>query len=613
MDFSPLNYLKLGPRLIGEMFRILNLNRALSLHPGVDDHPVECELVHTSLKEDPSYAALSYCWDAPQPQHLILCNGQKLSIRHNLFTALLQHRHPENPITLWADAICINQEDLEERGRQVSLMKDIFRRAREVMIWLGEEADNSAIGMQAAQDLANAGRQYLKQRDTLEDLPHDDPLVISTFGPFKQREQWARFDALSKIIDRNWFSRTWVVQEVAVAAKITIYCGNSTMAWEDFTYAAVLLNQLDLYTSIHDRNVPPLMLIQTREDYQNGNERDLLAVMYRHRLFEATDPRDKIYGVAGMASCPLAKLIVSQVDYTVQPFILYRRVATELLRRGLDLSILSLPRGLDKDHPLGLPSWTPDWRVIRQSPVVGLKNQDDIYEVRYKASGNSKPAVQFGEDGSLLGLECAWVDTVEMVGTPMIVDEIPHGFPGILRLPKLAYMLDEWRRVTGVVDGHAYPTGEPIVDAFIQTLVGAPPHLEMSFLRQQYGIIERQARLLRYVKRLNPLIPERTEKYIVQFLAKVLQVPQSSIAYAFGVSTCPLADRTVFRTKRGYIGLCNVRVAFGDRIAVPKGGKVPLVLRAHGNSWKLQSDCYLHGIMYGEAYNKSKLETVWIS
>ncbi|CAI4219809.1 unnamed protein product [Parascedosporium putredinis] len=295
------------------MFRILNLNRALSLHPGVDDHPVECELVHTSLKEDPSYAALSYCWDAPQPQHLILCNGQKLSIRHNLFTALLQHRHPENPITLWADAICINQEDLEERGRQVSLMKDIFRRAREVMIWLGEEADNSAIGMQAAQDLANAGRQYLKQRDTLEDLPHDDPLVISTFGPFKQREQWARATELDPRLE-----------------------GDTTIA--------------------------------------SG----------------------------------------------------------------------------------------------------GLKNQDDIYEVRYKASGNSKPAVQFGEDGSLLGLECAWVDTVEMVGTPMIVDEIPHGFPGILRLPKLAYMLDEWRRVTGVVDGHAYPTGEPIVDAFIQTLVGAP-------------------------------------------------------------------------------------------------------------------------------------------
>ncbi|PKS13395.1 hypothetical protein jhhlp_000166 [Lomentospora prolificans] len=612
MDLDPLNYSVLGPELIGKMFRILNLNRALSLHPGKDDSPVECDLVQTSLAESPQYAALSYCWDVPQPEHIVICNGRKLSIRHNLHTALLRNRHAENPVILWADAICINQDDLEERGRQVALMKDIFHGATEVIVWLGEEADDSALGMQAAQDLADAGREYLKQRDTLHDLPPDDPLVIATFKRFKRTSQWARFDAFSKIIDRNWFSRTWVVQEAAVAAKITIQCGDSTMTWEDFTHAAILQNQLDLYTSVHDRNVPPLMLIQTRDDYQNGVKRDLLSVMYRHRLFEATDPRDKIYGVAGMAGCSYSKIIMSQVDYTIDPFVLYRQVATELLKRGSDLSVLSLPRGLDKVHPPELPTWTPDWRVIRQSPVVGLKNQDDLYEVRYKASGDSQPAVQFDETGLLLGLECCWVDVVEAVGSPMVVDDIPHGYPGILRLPKVAYMLDEWREVAGTPLGLPYPTSEPALDAFIQTLVGGPPHLEMSFMRQQYDILDRQARLLRYMKRLDPILPQRAEKYVVPFLAKLLKVPKSSIAYPFGVSTCPLADRTVFRTTKGYIGLGNVRVAPGDRVAVPKGGKVPLVLRADGDKWKLQGECYLHGIMYGEAYDKSTLELLWI-
>lgn len=613
MDLHPLNYHELGPKLLGDMFRILYLNRALHLRPGTGHDLVECNLTHTSLEGRPSYAALSYCWDIPQPQHIILCNGKKLPIRHNLYVALIHNRQPDKTISLWADAICINQDDLEERGRQVGLMKDIFHAASEVIVWLGEETDDSDIGMQAAQDLADAGREYLKQRETLENLPPGDPLVVATFGPFKHQSQWARFNAFSKIIDRNWFSRTWVVQEAAVAAKITIHCGKATMTWEDFTNAAVLQNQLDLYTSHHDRNGPPLMIIQTRNDYQKGVQRDLLAITYRHRLFDATDPRDKIYGVAGLASCSLANSIMSHVDYTIEPFVLYRQVATEMLKRGTDLSVLSVPRGLDIDHPEGLPSWTPDWRVIRQSPAVGLKNQDDIHEMRYNASGGSKPAVQFDETGLRLGLECCWLDSVDTVGKTMVVDDIPHGYPGVLRLPKVAYMLDEWRAITRATERIEYPSSEPILDAFIQTLVGGPTHLDMPFMRQQYSILDRQARLISYMRRLGPVLPPGSERYVVSFLAKLLRVPASSIAYPFGVSTCPLADRKLFRTKRGYIGLGNVRVTPGDRIAIPKGGKVPLVLRKDGDNWKLQSDCYLHGIMYGEAYDKAKLETVWIS
>ena len=607
-----LNYNEIGANLLHDMFRILHLDRAVNVEPGTGDDAIECNLATSSLGENPSYIALSYCWDVPQPQIPIICNGKKILIRYNLHSALRCMRLPGEPRAVWADAVCINQENLEERARQVGLMKDIFQTADEVVVWLGEEADDSAVGMQAAQDLADAGREYLKQRSTLENLSHDDPLVAATFYGFKRRSEYPRFNALSKIIDRNWFSRTWVIQEVAVAAKITVYCGAASMSWEDFMNAATLQNQLDLYTTEHDRNTPPLILKNTRINHEAGVYQDLLTVMYRHRLFDATDPRDKIYGLGGLAGDPLAKKFMATVDYTLDKFDLYRQVATGMLKEHSDLNVLSIPPGLEREHASGLPSWAPDWRTTRQTPCVGLVNADDIYKIRYKASGDSKKTVQFDETGLILGLECCWVDTIEAVGNVMVVDDLPQGYAGVLRIAKVSYMLDEWRIVTRALEGVNYPTSEPVLDAFIQTLVGGPPHLEMEFMREQYSILDRQARLLRWMRRLRRAFPARAETTLVRLLQKLFKVPKSNIAFAFGVSSCPLADRTVFRTKKGYIGLGSIRAGPGDLIAIPKGGKVPLVLRPYGSKWQMRGDCYVHGVMYGEAFSENEAETVWI-
>jgi len=609
-----LKYHEIGPHLLDDMFRILHLDRAANLEPGADDEIIETNLLHSTLRENPSFTALSYCWDVPQPQAIVLCNGKKTTIRSNLHAALRRLRLPHESKAVWADAICINQSNLEERARQVGLMKDIYQIADDVVVWLGEESEDSDIGMEAAQDLADAGRVYRKQGGgSFDNLPLDDPLVISVFGRFRRSLELSRFNALSKIIDRDWFGRTWVVQEVAVAAKVTMQCGGKSMSWDDFMDAVLIQSRLELYTSTHDRNASPLFLIKTRNDFQNGVSHDLLTVMYRHRVFDSTDPRDQIYGIGGLADGPVAKKFMSNIDYTIEPLVLYRQVATEMLKNSPGLSVLSVPPGLGSDHPVGLPSWAPDWRVTRQSPCLGLINEDDIYQLWYKASGDSQPSVQFDETGMLLGLECCFVDSIEAVASVMVVDNILSGYPGVLRLPKIAYMLDEWRSVTRVLKDVDCPTADSALDAFIQSLVGAPPRLKMDFLREQYGILDRQARLIRWMRRLEQIIPVRTQPSVAKLLAKMLGIPKSSIAFDFGVSTCPLADRTVFRSKKGYVGVVSRRAAVGDQIAIPKGGKVPLVLRPGEKKWILRGDCFVHGIMQGEAYDESRLETVWIA
>jgi len=611
-----LDYHEIGSHLDRDMFRILHIDRAVDLEAGEGETVIECNLASTALGENPSYEALSYCWDVPQPRIAIICNQRKLHIRSNLHSALRCLRLTDRPRTIWADAVCINQENLEERARQVGLMKDIFAKADEVIVWLGEEADNSTVGIQAAQDLADAGREYLKQRKSLENLPEDDPLVLALFRPFQRPSQFHRFDAMSKIIDRNWFGRTWIVQEAAVANKIRVFCGPAAISWEDLMNAVVLQNQLDLYTSTHDRNTPALIIRNTRIDYQAGVYRDLLSVMYRHRMFAATDPRDKVYGLGALAGDELAKRFMANVDYTVDALDFYRRLATDMLKTYPGLIALSVPPGLTSEHAEGLPSWVPDWRVTRKSPCIGLTDSVDIHEVRYRAGGNSQESISFDETGLLLSLNCCWIDTIEAVGRVMVVDDLPHGFPGVLRLAKVSYMLDEWRAVAKAVGNNHdtdYVTGGSVLDAFIRTLVGNPPDLTISFMREQFSILDRQARLIRWMGRLHGQYPKVAEKYLVLFFEKAFKVPKTNLAFAFGYRLGPLADRTVFRTKKGYIGLATIRAAAGDRIAVPQGGRVPIVLRQAGDKWQMRGDAYLHGVMNGEGFDVQKAERVQIA
>lgn len=113
---------------------------------------VEVELSTHRLEDCPEYEALSYCWGAPTGQKFhIKCNGHSFYALPSLRNALYALRLPDKPRTLWIDAICINQNTdgraLRERGQQVSMMQDIYRKAKRVVVWLGEvgEKDFSPI------------------------------------------------------------------------------------------------------------------------------------------------------------------------------------------------------------------------------------------------------------------------------------------------------------------------------------------------------------------------------------------------------------------------------------------------------------------------------------
>ena len=123
--------------------------RLLTLLPGSfeDDIHVRLHPVETGSHESPRYHALSYVWGSTDTNdHVLVDSGESqhsLPITRNLYVALQHLRHSSASRTMWVDAVCINQNDIEERNDQVSRMAHIYKLAEKVILWLGPAEDGS--------------------------------------------------------------------------------------------------------------------------------------------------------------------------------------------------------------------------------------------------------------------------------------------------------------------------------------------------------------------------------------------------------------------------------------------------------------------------------------
>lgn len=167
--------------------------RLLRLRPHKDNQArVECQLFDYPLQEvgDEShlYEALSYVWGDPGHRCSILINDREMSITENLQAALVHLRNHFLDRVLWVDAVCINQQDLSEKGEQVQLMAEIYSKASRVIVWLGDAQENSD---QALEEIRLAAAGALT-----------DPTISES------TEQ-----AVLALLRRPWFERIWVMAD----------------------------------------------------------------------------------------------------------------------------------------------------------------------------------------------------------------------------------------------------------------------------------------------------------------------------------------------------------------------------------------------------------------
>ena len=312
--------------------------RLLVLHPrrvnrltSITGNDIHCDLINVKLSDRPHYEALSYTWGPPTPTKLIHMGEERfLEIRENLYTSLLTIRKASSGSRrLWIDALCINQDDLIEKGHEIKLMPKIYHTAVRALVWLGPATQHSRMFLTWVKDLPSTASSSRKH----------SPTVVRVKNRFFQRPYW---------------SRTWIIQELFMAKELFIMCGDHTLT-DSQLYR--LLRELSAMGPMgpHDKRAISLALearpVRVGDQYRGGRSLADLLLLYWDT--NCTDERDKVYAFLGIlpAADPRNSL---EVDYSLSSMELLKRVqdhyalgeaALGALRRALKVSWSALIAG----------------------------------------------------------------------------------------------------------------------------------------------------------------------------------------------------------------------------------------------------------------------------
>jgi hypothetical protein len=250
------------------------------------DDVIKCNLSAIDLGQPVSYDALSYTWgnplsvypskeDADKAKEIytkqvpIICNGIEFMVNVNQYDALVllrsskrigqprsQQLHkdlPNDPVVkkhIWIDAICIDQNNTSERNSQVQMMDKIYKGASTVLIWLGPHDNFSRPACSVLSIVSNASMESAKNfslPSTLDSFRSEDADVSSL-------SQW-HWLCLFAFLERRWFQRSWVVQEIALARISIVMCGSLFLPWAGLSRAAAWLRESGCYPMLWHQGI----------------------------------------------------------------------------------------------------------------------------------------------------------------------------------------------------------------------------------------------------------------------------------------------------------------------------------------------------------------------
>jgi ankyrin repeat protein len=308
-----------------------------------EDGPIQCTIFHANLHDVVGvieYEALSYTWGGVAKQHTIEVDGKEMAVTENLYLALRHLRYTYEDRILWIDAICINQGNHKERGHQVRQMGSIYKRAERVIIWLG-----------AATPETDAVFQFMRR---LEQESNKYPCNSWKASDGRWRELWwdmleslnqlsVEGDGLMSLLHRPWFKRVWIIQEVANARSARVVCGAESVSARIF---AIMPSLVEVTPDLQCQSILDIMPGPSRNHSWWIQERDLKRLLVQFQGSEASDPRDHVYALLGVASDAYS-------NNTLKPD--YTKCLADVIKDTVAF-LLSFPENWTSTHQL--PNWT---------------------------------------------------------------------------------------------------------------------------------------------------------------------------------------------------------------------------------------------------------------
>jgi len=605
--------------------------RLLKLSKSTPWSPVRCELTPVVLDEAPPFETISYTWGVQSGTKLLILDNKQFVVSERVYdivhdrASCLMTRH------IWIDSVCINQRDEEEKSSQVQLMRNIYGSSYQTVIWLGYAPDaNDAIGLLA----------HIARRIELDDA------VERRSRPLNQLTvESPDWPALTGLIKNDYWSRCWVIQEIAVPKKVIISYGGELITWDYFSFMIRTMFSGDFNSIWHISKIYPhdlklehfpmhaglqiVMLSDVRERVAANESMELFDLLTSSINSTATDPRDNIYAVQGISTAAGFGLdpgdVTLKPDYTAAIEHPFRTVAEHTLRQNRGLHMFHYTGiGFGRSHQLrNTPSWVPDWSTRR----VSRPYWRDSSMTPYRASSGLDPAntITLALDSSTL-----------ILSGVIIVDHITETGPrffgvsenGVMKKERFPGPLKDYARcidmaMNGKLLKEPYVTGIPLVEAFWRTLTcdrrpedSARP-ADSSFY-QHYRACEKLTSA--YIRALGPDMdssllsdPKFLETAKAAELVRALAQYSISAGRFSNASASYTRERMFAVTKKGYMGLVPPFSEKGDAVCIIPGAQVPFLLRARGGDgkrWQLVGESYFYGMMDGEMVKGGVGETI---
>ena len=677
----------------GPFFRLLTVSPSASRQS-----VIECELATSPLFGNIEYEALSYCWGDAHDTRAIQCNGKTFNVTANLKSALIRLRKDDVPRVLWVDAVCIDQSNLAERASQVSHMRSIYKRAAQVLVWLGPEDEGSDHAFPLCERIArnwstvvqetgpldgtrsvirevkeewartsliasyprleqcwgNADEQSLR-RDFKElltqheenrdpggllflDITREDGTparVTIAHTPFDE------FLAFLKVIRRAWWTRSWVVQEICLAKKALMICGDVTIDWDVFSTAIVVMNSeannpfLGLLSN--DYALSLIKLITTLN--LTNTSIDILDMLWQFRSLQATDPRDKLHAFLGLM--PQDDPVHQHVrpNYEIDMVKCYTGAAWTCMSLRQNLDLLATARYPFSGLGPSLPSWVPDWSFAdpHTTPLpLEVTRSGAKAPQPFAASGpcaTYTPQEDKDQPGTL-PLSGLVLDQLEALEDPLPpVGEVYGTFFGsedemgfkmmkstVGSVGEYYDALIKWERFavgsTPVSkDSLVYGTGkDDLLRVFCATMCAGDMPNGADEMYKSFQLWRANQKWPKRIAKLNRLAGNRLRRGLgyplMGYFGMGVKPPGEATEDAgFFSQTQVAGSRRLARTAKGYLALIPKHAQAGDRVVLCRGSKLPLILRpTHGNQWELVGCSYVHGIMHGEAWREDGCE-----
>lgn len=290
----------------GRTFRLLRLI-------GGDGPQIECEIFEAWLMGNHTipFEALSYTWGDLTTPHEITLNSAKLAITGNLHSALRHLRIADEDRSMWIDAICIDQSNEEERGHQVGQMGDIYSQAEQVIFWLGNATPKVNFVMTALKRLERRAQKESATGWSPLDKRWQKLWLVSQ-PEWDEQSRSDLKEGLEELMQRPWFQRVWILQEVARAKRAVVCTGTRVISSRIFAIAPRFIHITPI---AHCQAVLDIMPGTSREHSWWSQKRDLYTLLQRFRYSKASDPRDKVYAILGISSDATTTYDL-QPDYT---------------------------------------------------------------------------------------------------------------------------------------------------------------------------------------------------------------------------------------------------------------------------------------------------------